>query len=133
MGGGCSSWAFPLIIIKLGERGLYLRTGDTLPAYLDENWRNRELWTPTLKVEVSTTTGAGDAAVAGFLTALLNETSPAETLRFATAVGAASVRAADATSGVPHQDEVRSMLENLDCHLPFAVEVAIFGRTEGLR
>ena len=102
----------PIVVIKLGERGLYLRTGDTLPQNLSENWLERELWLPAFPVEVATTTGAGDAAVAGFLTALLNEASPSEALRFAAAVGASSVQAADATSGVPHQDEVRSALED---------------------
>ena len=111
LGGRLLRLGVPLVVIKLGERGLYLRTGNTPPPNLSEDWLERELWTPAFKVEVATTTGAGDAAVAGFLTALLNDASPAEALRFATAVGAKSVRAADATSGVSHQDEVRSTLE----------------------
>ena len=112
LGGRLLELGVPLVVIKLGERGLHLRTGDAPPPTLNQDWRNRELWLPAFPVEVATTTGAGDAAVAGFLTALLNEASPAQALRFAAAVGALSVRAADATSGVPHQDEVRSVLED---------------------
>ena len=116
-----------VVVIKLGERGLYLRTGDTLPPDLippdlSQDWRRRELWTPAFPVEVATTTGAGDAAVAGFLTALLNEVSPSEALRFAATVGAASVQAADATSGVPHQDEVRLLLEKWNIESPTLAE-----------
>ncbi|MBK9207428.1 MAG: hypothetical protein IPL71_03615 [Anaerolineales bacterium] len=46
------------------------------------------------------TTGSGDATIAGFLSAFLRDMSPAKTLQAALAVGACSVEAADALSGI---------------------------------
>lgn len=47
------------------------------------------------------TTGAGDLAYAGFLQpVLLKNSPPREALRWACAVGACNVEAADATSGI---------------------------------
>ncbi|MBC8098714.1 MAG: carbohydrate kinase family protein, partial [Armatimonadetes bacterium] len=49
---------------------------------------------------VAGTTGAGDAAYAGFLTALLHGYAPAEAMRWACAVGAYSVEGVDSHSYV---------------------------------
>ena len=94
-----------VVAIKLGNRGLYVRTSDRarlsqerrLPS---ENWADRELWTPVFKVKVVGTTGAGDATVAGFLYGILRR-FPAELVcRLACAVGACNVEAADSISGI---------------------------------
>lgn len=86
----------PLALIKLGERGLYLRAGD--PARVAANapivraaWTERELWHPAFRVAVGATTGAGDAAIAGFLAALLEGGEPEDALRLAAAAGAGRV------------------------------------------
>jgi sugar/nucleoside kinase (ribokinase family) len=94
--------------LKLGDRGLYLRTGarpaiQTMGAARPSNpsaWAKKEFWAPCFKVGVVGTTGAGDATVAGFLGALLRDTSPEEAVTAAVAVGACNVEAADALSGV---------------------------------
>ena len=102
--------------LKLGERGLYLRTSDDgarmaavggrlgldAPA-----WRSRELLAPCFRVEVAGTPGAGDTTVAGFLAALLRGLGPEDALRTAVAVGACSVERPDATSGVSSWDAVQ--------------------------
>lgn len=102
-----------LAVIKLGERGLYLRTagkhnleemGRTHPANL-EAWSDKEFWTPCFRVRVVGTTGAGDTTIAGFLSALLRGLSPEETVIAAVAVGACNVEAPDATSGVRSWEE----------------------------
>jgi sugar/nucleoside kinase (ribokinase family) len=97
-----------IVAIKLGERGLYLRTGSrTAIEALGrarpinwEAWASRELWTPCFRADVAGTTGAGDTTIAGFLSALLRSLDPYAAVTVAVAVGACSVEAPDALSGV---------------------------------
>lgn len=101
---------------KLGGLGLYLRTGNTgfdRLARLNLNtadWTGVELWHPPFEVDVVGTTGAGDAAYAGFLKSLLLGLSPPEALMMACAVGSCNVEKADATSGVRAWDETRARI-----------------------
>ena len=97
-----------IVGIKIGHRGLYLRTssvgtlaqiGRAVPSRLDL-WANHELWASCYTAHVVGTTGSGDATIAGFLMAFLRDETPEQTLRAACAVGACSVEAADALSGV---------------------------------
>ena len=55
---------------------------------------------PIFVTSVAGTTGAGDAAIAGFLAALLRNLSPIEAVTLAAAVGACNVEAPDALSGI---------------------------------
>jgi sugar/nucleoside kinase (ribokinase family) len=102
-----------IVGIKLGERGLYLRTGSAnslsqlgraRPADI-EAWASFEGWAPCFQVQVVGTTGAGDATIAGFLSALLRGLSPEEAVTAAVAVGACNVEAADALSGLKSWEE----------------------------
>jgi sugar/nucleoside kinase (ribokinase family) len=105
--------------LKLGERGLYLvSAGRERVARLGAAVRapvaalaERELWSPCFKVKVEGTTGAGDATVAGFVAALLRGLGFEEALAFATAVGACSVEAADATGGVRPWEETLARMK----------------------
>jgi sugar/nucleoside kinase (ribokinase family) len=106
-------WGARIAAIKLGDRGLYLRTGDrnalaglgrALPAAPDE-WAHCERWAPCFQVDVAGTTGSGDATIAGFLSALLRGLSPAEAMTAAVAVGACNCEAADALGGIRPWDE----------------------------
>jgi sugar/nucleoside kinase (ribokinase family) len=94
--------------LKLGGRGLYLRTagqavfsgfGQAAPGDLS-TWADRELWAPCYKVQVAGTTGSGDATIAGFLSALLRGFNAEKTVTAAVAVGACNVEAPDALSGI---------------------------------
>ena len=100
------------VAVKLGDQGLYLRTGPRLAARLPvaDSWNARELLVPCYQVEVVGTTGAGDTTIAGFLAALLREKSPDETINRAVAVGACSVEATDALTGIPAWDAVEARL-----------------------
>lgn len=97
-----------IIGLKLGERGLYVRTADqTALATLGRGrpanvsaWANKELWASCFKVEVVGTAGSGDATIAGFLGALLRDFSPEAAAMAAVAVGACNVEAADTLSGL---------------------------------
>jgi sugar/nucleoside kinase (ribokinase family) len=97
-----------IVGLKVGHRGLYLRTsnmtalaqmGRGQPAKLSK-WAYRELWAPCFATPVVGTTGSGDATISGFLMGLLRGMSPEATLSAACAVGACNVEAADAISGI---------------------------------
>ncbi len=88
------------VLIKMGDRGAYLRTGPKGLGGLSR-WSGRELYTPVFPVPlVGGTTGAGDATIAGFLASVSKALGPDDALTFAVAVGACCVEAPDATSGV---------------------------------
>jgi sugar/nucleoside kinase (ribokinase family) len=88
-----------VVLIKLGDRGVYLRTGDGVPGGL-EGWKGRELYSPVFTVERVWTTGSGDATISGFLASAFKGLTAEEALTMAVAVGGCCVEAPDATSGV---------------------------------
>ena len=108
-----------IVVLKLGEEGLYLRTtpdaarltamGRLAPEPPDA-WVGRELLVPCFEVTVAGTTGAGDATVAGFLGGMLKGLAPEACATAAVAVGAASVERPDATSGVPHWSVIQERI-----------------------
>ncbi|MBX3727816.1 MAG: carbohydrate kinase family protein [Candidatus Sumerlaeia bacterium] len=102
------------VAIKLGDRGLYLRTGPDVSRLGCDAvaWAGRERLATCCEVAVGGTTGAGDCTIAGFLVELAAGGTPESALAFATAVGACSVERPDATSAVPHADAVRARLRN---------------------
>jgi len=97
-----------IVGIKMGHRGFYLCTADA--EVLEQmgraqptglvNWASRELWAPCFVTQVVGTTGSGDATIAGFLLGLLRGMQPIATLSAACAVGACSVEAPDALTGI---------------------------------
>ena len=111
----------PLVALKLGDQGAYLRTTEN-PERLERlrtglgldprRWSGRQLLLPPFETEVVGTTGAGDAAVAGLLVGLHRGLSPEATLRSAVAVGTFNVEAADATSGIPDWETVQARLHS---------------------
>ena len=104
---------------KLGERGFYLHCSSDAErlAFLSDlsqsahEWLAAAVWQPAFEVEVAGTTGAGDAAYAGLLAALIRGHGPAECARMACAVAAFNIEAADATSGVRSWEETEARLE----------------------
>jgi sugar/nucleoside kinase (ribokinase family) len=58
------------------------------------------MWSPAFQANEKGATGAGDASIAGFLSALLRDMTPEESVIAATAVGACNVEAADGVSGI---------------------------------
>ena len=107
-----------VVMLKLGERGIYLRTASDLgdigqgrPAD-PVSWETRELWVPRfIPDELVGTTGAGDATIAGFLAAFLRGALPERALTIAAAVGAYNVEAADALSGVRPWEETLARID----------------------
>jgi sugar/nucleoside kinase (ribokinase family) len=104
---------------KLGEMGMYLHTADAAHFSrlkrlgLDvQSWANVRFYHPAFDVQVVGTTGAGDAAYAGFFAALLHGMTSQDTIRFANAVGACNVEARDSTSGIRTWDETQARLRS---------------------
>lgn len=98
-----------IAMIKVGHRGCYLRTasasriaamGAAAPAD-PERFADREIWQPAYRAPLfASATGAGDAAIAGFLAAVLKGKSPSECLKFAALLGWQNVQTYDALSGI---------------------------------
>ncbi len=93
--------------VKCGVDGIMMKTAHQ--ARMDElreslslhsDWNNAEVVCPSYNVHVVGTTGAGDSAYAGFLAAMIRGETLENAARWACAVGACNVEAADATSGV---------------------------------
>jgi sugar/nucleoside kinase (ribokinase family) len=84
-----------MAVVKLGERGLYVRTAD------------RALHVPCFDVEVRGTTGAGDCTVAGFLAGLVRGEPVEECAVLAVGAGACCVEAVDAFSGLLDLDALQ--------------------------
>lgn len=110
-----------IVGLKSGCLGFYVRTGsaDSLqkigvakPSNV-RNWSNRELFEPSFHVEhVASTTGSGDATIAGFLAAYLRGESVESCLKYACAVGAQNVQVLDAVSGVKTWEETTRQLHS---------------------
>lgn len=97
---GALSAGVSAILVKMGDRGAYLRTGPRGVAGLP-SWSQRELFAPVFHVPTPRgTTGAGDATIAGFLASVYKGLAPERALTMAVAVGGCCVEAPDATSGV---------------------------------
>jgi len=74
-------------------------------------WLSLEELAPCFRASrVAGTTGSGDCTIAGLLAALLRREDPVTVATCATAVGACSVEAPDATSGVPPWADVAERL-----------------------
>ncbi|MCP4165817.1 MAG: carbohydrate kinase family protein [Chloroflexi bacterium] len=108
-----------IVVIKLGHRGLYVRTGsETVLADMGRAcpsditaWANREIWAPAFRVVEVGAAGSGDAAISGFLAALLRDPSLEKAAIMATAVGAYNVEEIDSLSGIRTWQETQERIE----------------------
>jgi sugar/nucleoside kinase (ribokinase family) len=87
-------------------------------------WGNKELWAPCFEVGVVGTSGSGDSTIAGFLSALLRDMSPQQTVTSAVAVGACNVEAADTLSGVRTWEETMDRVAGGWQRLSLSIESA---------
>ena len=99
-----------VVMLKNGIRGNYLRTTEQkrltdICSVDSASWSGRELWAASFKADkFGSSTGAGDATIAGFLRALIAGHTPQQSLRIANTVGWENVRAIDALSGIEDWD-----------------------------
>jgi sugar/nucleoside kinase (ribokinase family) len=101
-----------IVMIKLGDRGLYMRTsgaGRLARVALPDlaRWAERSLWAPRLQVDVGSTTGAGDSAAGGLLYGLAARLEPEETLLVAAAAAAARVESGSVPPWAELEERVR--------------------------
>lgn len=114
MGDTLLSMGTAVAAIKLGSRGMYIRSAGTeriaamgagKPEDV-EKWADRELWFPVFKpTKFMGATGAGDSSIAGFLAALLKGLPLEDAGLFAAAVGACNVEAPDSLGGIRTWDQ----------------------------
>ncbi len=95
-----------VVVIKLGDQGLYLRTADGVPGR-GPVWSNADIFAPCYQAAVVGTTGSGDCTIAGFLAGFVKGGTPQDAMNSAVGVGACSTESAEATGAVPHWDEVQ--------------------------
>ncbi len=93
---------------ELGAKCVVVTRGDQGAILLDEE---RFISIGVHNVEQVDGTGGGDAFVAGFLHALLDDRDPADCLRYGAALGASCVQAAGATAGVLRADELEAFVK----------------------
>lgn len=108
-----------IVMIKLGKKGLYLRTADqsrlcgmgrALPERA-ERWSNRKLLCPPYFTEtIRSTTGAGDNAIAGFLAALLGDYNPEQSLLLASANALRCIESYETTDRVIPLETLNAMV-----------------------
>jgi len=99
----------PVVMIKLGDQGIYLRTAAVVPGK-DRSWSRISQFFPCFRTEVVGTTGAGDCTIAGFLAGFVQGGTPQEAADSATGTGAFSTEAAGATTAVPHWNAVQERI-----------------------
>ncbi len=124
-----------IVALKIGERGVYLRTASLMALNQMGRcqvadvaaWSDRELWSPCFATCVVGTTGSGDATIAGFLLGLLRAMTPEAALSAACAVGACSVEAVDALSGVRSWSETQARLTAGWARVPVALDTTTAG------
>jgi sugar/nucleoside kinase (ribokinase family) len=117
------------VLLKMGVRGLYFRTATTWsgwgrgrPGDL-KAWANRQLWVPCFRPHtVVSSVGTGDAAIAGFLAALLRGALPALALNVSAAVGACCAEAEGALGGVGTWEETLARIRASWDRLPLNLE-----------
>lgn len=114
-------WGAGVVLIKCGVRGAYLRSasrsrlagaGRALSP-LAEKWADLELKQSSFRADgFVNATGAGDACIAGFLSALLDGSGAAESLELACAAGALSTQASDCCSALRPLAEIQRVVRN---------------------
>ena len=120
-----------MVLLKMGTLGLHLRTGTALsglgrgtPSGLPA-WAGRQLWVPCFQPDrVTSTVGTGDAAIAGFLAALLRGALPGLALNVAAATGACCVEEPGALEGVRPWEETLARVEAGWTRLPLDLAVS---------
>jgi sugar/nucleoside kinase (ribokinase family) len=118
LAGEALSLGAKIVLLKMGVRGACLCTAARLSglgrgaAAELSAWAGRQLWAPCFRPDaVASTVGTGDAAIAGFLAAVLHDSPPSLALTMAAAVGACCVEAAGALGGVRTWPETLARIE----------------------
>jgi sugar/nucleoside kinase (ribokinase family) len=96
----CLSYGVEVVMVKLGPEGLFVRNADEVHRLQAH------------KVTPVDTTGAGDAACAGFLYGYVNGWNLFESARLANAVGGLTVQAMGGAEAIESFDQVQAFMES---------------------
>lgn len=116
----CMDYGCRVLMIKCGAPGMYLRTASaellkkiSPKAGLNADvWADRDFFERSYKPDrILSGSGAGDASIAAFLTAVLEGDPPEWAMRYAAAEGASCVTELDAVSGLKPLPELRARIE----------------------
>lgn len=116
----------PMVLIKIGPRGAYLSTASEVPMtvpYPDamRRWSRRELWAPAYREKkFVSSTGAGDIAIAAFVTYALMGCGPMFALAASVGAGAYCIESVGATDNVPTMASLNQRMQDwdqLDCNI----------------
>ena len=113
----CLELGAGVVVIKCGERGIVAKTAShsrllEVKTIDPTEWAERSESHGCFAVDVVGTTGAGDATISGFLRALLDGSRLTECLQAGCAVGACSVEAVDALTGIRTWEETQQRVAN---------------------
>ncbi len=115
----CISYGAKVVMIKCGVPGIYLQTADRekMRGITKRLEMDVDAWSKTALFERSfvpdqflSGTGAGDASIGGFLTAVLKGCRPEKALTMATAAGACCVTQYDAVSGLLSYEQLEEKI-----------------------
>lgn len=114
-------WGAKIVLIKCGEKGMYLRTSDQGKLKEVENgiktkligWENQMLYMKCFKPEkICSGTGAGDISIAAFLYAMQLGKTAKRSVELAAGAGALCVATYDVLSGIPLIDEIEKRIDS---------------------
>jgi sugar/nucleoside kinase (ribokinase family) len=104
----------------VAHRGTYLLTGDVSDIsskrglnLSEKKWNHRELWChayPAYPARIKSATGAGDTAIAAFLTAVLDNESPDLAVKYASIAGRNNLYIHDIYEELPGWSEMATDL-----------------------
>lgn len=107
--------------IKLGKMGMMIMTAEQekfekigrIKDALDDSWYGKELLeVPYLPEKFYSTSGTGDAAICGFLTAMLFGEKLEDALKLASATAATRIESQNGINDVPVRDEIEKRIQN---------------------
>ena len=107
--------------LKLGKKGMYLRTAGAeafrsfgaLKDGITEEWWDREILEPPFRVtRICSTNGAGDTAIAGFLTGVMEGACPEQSLHLASGAAACRIESPQGAEGICGKQSVLERVES---------------------
>jgi sugar/nucleoside kinase (ribokinase family) len=108
-------------MVKAGKQGVYLFTGDASSVHKklghspDAEWNNRQISCPAFYADpdrIINASGAGDTAIAAFLTAILSNEKPETALKYAAVAGRNSLYCNNLYRGLNNRQEMSETIKS---------------------
>ncbi|MDF1549983.1 MAG: carbohydrate kinase family protein [Bacteroidales bacterium] len=118
-----------ILLIKMGKRGVYLCTGDISQVnkklgntLQNKHWTNQEILCNSYTAEhskIKNASGAGDIAIAAFLTSILNADNPGTAIKYAAIAGRDSLYCQNIFKGMTSWEELTHKISSESNELIF--------------